>query len=360
MNYPVDNVDNLARKMAGKVFLLRAIPVRVGATSVRRPFPTPLVTLPQSELMLFSGPNELCIGIGAHSQLNIDLSGSFLFFLLKKYSYNWTDASTTPYSSATHPQRMQSSTVSGGCFKKLYEIVTTALQFAFGVGTNVTVVDRSRGFKNMLISFPGICIPRTHSDGHTGKPIPGICFRMIWDFRPRGRILSINDNNGIFLENCGHEVCPMKMCGNDPLVNGERLKHQGWDCAEKNINTVPLATSIFDIYVQGADHDALLRAFNSVEYQTSVTNQMKKYVLDEMTTLFDNNRDFSLDDLINMQHDQNEALRTKWNGLFEYHQVQGPPIGRFNVDPRTNHNLTSVWNDFEYTGLCALFADITV
>lgn len=273
--------------------------------------------------------------IGAHSLVDIGLSGAFAFFLLRKTTGKPPTGKTSTvglarleYWIASHPD----------CYETIMDVVNHALG-AVGYSCSCT---NKRNFKRFMVSFNGISRPNSHYD--QSKYIDPNFFRLIWDFHPRGRIISFaNKKQGLFLENCGHEFCSQTMCGNVTLTDrsSQRLLHQGWDCRER-VQGCALVTAILDMSLN-VNFTELIAVLNEDEgstlYQQALTNKMKTFVDIELSKMMnDENENLTEATLSSAQQTQNEVFANSWGVAFE--NEIGANIDAANaVDQLTNEYL---------------------
>lgn len=156
--------------------------------------------------------------IGAHAEINKELSSAFAFLLLacgdkKAYQMDistdktWSIISGNSVGSRARPARMEIKMKVDGDVAKVLHKAFESIKFK---ETNRSAV--------LMISFNGQAFPNSHKDDGPNKKH----FRVLWDFHSRGRILSVPHKNiGVFLENCGLELCSLKMCGNESMLMKE-------------------------------------------------------------------------------------------------------------------------------------------
>lgn len=196
---------------------------------------------------------------------------------------------------------------------------------------------RAHTTKKLLITFPGRSFPNSHSDA--GQVAVDNC-RVLWDFHPRGRILSVsNKTYGLFLENCGVEFCSQTMCGNIPYGGGQKFLHQGWDCRERRAGCA-MVTALLDLKADGPIPavENTIAAMNSEAFGNALIKRMESFVRNEMRTLknYPNN-------LQQSQMEQNKKLMRIWNAKFQQPFPNGLDEELY-LDTETNNYLRFVFN----------------
>lgn len=224
--------------------------------------------------------------IGAHAQVDVGLSGAccFLFLdeLIDGLGWHKVGSSDIRLQSPLRAEHINN------CFIKMVPDVLSEM-----LGKPVEI--NFSGFANVMVSFKDKCYPPSHSDGAAVKDKKEKLnmFRFIWDFHPRGRILSLRTQKyGLFLENCGHHICTQVMCGNIPYKKNSKgvdvcLQHQGWDNRPREA-TCALVTIIMDINVSSVSDVTrqLLELCNDDVYKTRIQKELTRISTEKYHQLF--------------------------------------------------------------------------
>jgi hypothetical protein len=285
--------------------------------------------------------------IGGHAQVNVGLSGAFSFFIVRESAIQFS-RQTSNFQGRTLNARIEGA-MTDVQHSRLLEILNQALS---DYGSNLLFKFRKHTTKKLLITFNKRSFPNSHSDSKSNKGKVNDC-RILWDFHPRGRILSVYTKEyGLFLENCGIEFCSREMCGRVEYpgavgnLTERKLQHQGWDCRNR-ASGCALVTALLDLEIVGnGSTDAfvpeVITAINSKKFRSAISNGMNSYVKEKMNYWKTLQPNLTEEELRNSQVSQNEYLMGEWCRIFEGAQ---PPNGQtidLYSDVSTNDYLQSL------------------
>jgi hypothetical protein len=244
--------------------------------------------------------------IGTHAQLDFGMSGLCSFFILQDLLFDHDPSKQLLRIKEQEGRRVTSDTTNMARLEytltdeRIRETMLRSIEDVledFGI----TIVYDS--FLKLMVSFHDKCFPGSHSDA--GKNVEPNQFRMLWDFHPRGRIISFPDDPyGLFLENCGVHICSKVMCGNlgytTRTVLGDKLMHQGWD-NRTDRGDCALLTAIIDFTVdtcnpmkelglkkvvdKGAMEERLFFVASHPSFQQRMTERVEELLKVAMTKL---------------------------------------------------------------------------
>lgn len=292
--------------------------------------------------------------LGAHSSVNIELSAAFIFFILYedwKNSQNWKNFGWTRQGKK-QPIRLEAS-------KFRSKIMIEVLQRSLDPSDNPRYKLNVTGKKLLLVTFPGESKTYRHTDNNEAN------IRTLWDFHLRGRVLSSNKPpyHGLYIENCGVEVCSRTMCGIEPIkvYGGEDIKvhHQGWDRHHDNNHKYALVTARLDFLIPEFDDDDVLNAFGSPEFNTALSANMLDFVNTKMIDFI--NAGGAQEDLDDLQIKFNRKMYE------EFLKIPESDFSGINRDDFLNeglqsylHNLYDQCSDDEYLMMTKMFGEIDI
>jgi hypothetical protein len=264
--------------------------------------------------------------IAAHAQVNAGLSGAFSFFLLcDRDVISWWKAVTGhTFSGETNAARLEGM-MSRNAADQCLDMLNIAMRSIPETQYLTFEFRRNNASNNQILLFtlPELSRPNSHCDGKEEGPT-NQC-RILWDLHPRGRILSVyNQDYGVFLENCGVEFCSQIMCGRQEMRKmpadhkyvkaANKLEHQGWDDCRHREKGCPMVTALLDLKIVGPDPTndlvgSVMTAINSDTFQNVLKQEMERYVIIRMEIL---RVGCTFEEVQEMQRKQNYEIVKRW------------------------------------------------
>jgi hypothetical protein len=321
------DLNPIAESICGKS--LAVVPVICVDVTKIKEIDVQTLTLQRDVLQEFYQQFLMRVPIGAHCLINEGLSGAFAHFMLNRFPMGDIEEFKGPPNDVI-PSRLQVKLGRFGIRDHLVDMINKALQTVTSSRTDGPLnllVEKESYFFELLISFHHRNFPKPHKDGATSKRIRHDHeVRILWDFHPRGRCLFLNkllttwDEHGIFVENCGIEVCCNEMCGNKPLESAANVNihekyffHRGWDRRAID-DTCPLTTAVLDLRVNNGTVNELLGVMNSPDFCKELSQLMESYVTQSFEEFM--GRGATLDDLKQNHKEMNKALSDQFTKVF--------------------------------------------